>query len=163
MSSWFDDYGYAEVAPELLIGAVPLDAVDVGRLSHEGVDVVENLCEDAEYPPAHRRLVESALQGYGITELREPLVDFGGFEPAQLERAVSQVLAALEGDARVYLHCRAGWQRSAAVAAGVVALREDISIQDALQSVAARKPTADPLTHQRADLLAWHAARAHAE
>jgi predicted protein tyrosine phosphatase len=56
---------------------------------------------------------------------------------------------------RVYVHCRAGWQRSAAVAAGVVAMREELDIATALERVQLRKPSADPLPHQREDLQRW--------
>ena len=60
----------------------------------------------------------------------------------------------------MYLHCRAGWQRSATVAAAVIALREDLSLPQALAALRQRKPTAEPLPHQRADLLRWWRARA---
>jgi predicted protein tyrosine phosphatase len=53
------------------------------------------------------------------------------------------------------VHCRAGWQRSAAVAAGVVAIREGLEIDDALAAVKQRKPSAHPLPHQIRDLRAW--------
>ena len=55
----------------------------------------------------------------------------------------------------VYLHCRAGWQRSAAVAAGAIAIRDGIELDRALLQVQQLKPTADPLPHQREDLSRW--------
>jgi predicted protein tyrosine phosphatase len=61
----------------------------------------------------------------------------------------------LDDGHRVYVHCRAGWQRSAAVAAGVVAIRERVGIEAALDRVQERKPTARPLPHQREDLVWW--------
>src|SRR5207248_2493797 len=61
-----------------------------------------------------------------------------------------------------YLHCRAGWQRSAAVAAGVVALRDGLDIDEALDFVRRRKPSADPLPHQREDLRRWWLGRREA-
>jgi predicted protein tyrosine phosphatase len=66
----------------------------------------------------------------------------------------------LDHGVRTYLHCRAGWQRSAAVAAGVVALRDGIDIDEALDYVQSRKPSADPLPHQREDLKQWWNRRA---
>ena len=65
----------------------------------------------------------------------------------------------LDEGTRTYLHCRAGWQRSAAVAAGVVAVRTGREIDAALAYVQERKPSADPLPHQREDLRGWWAAR----
>jgi hypothetical protein len=69
------------------------------------------------------------------------------------------VNAWLDEGVRTYLHCRAGWQRSAAVAAGVVAVRTRREIEAALDYVQLRKPSADPLPHQREDLRRWWAAR----
>ena len=142
MSDWFERFGFAEVADGLLIGAYPLDADDVSRLSSAGVTCVFNLVQDTEYGAGQRRAVVVALREAGIAERRLELVDYGGLLPAQLERAAQAVLQWLEAGDRVYLHCRAGWQRSAAVAAGVVALRDQIGLSEALRRIAARKPSA---------------------
>src|SRR5205085_11865385 len=91
----------------------------------------------------------------GIEEKRISLVDFGNLPGGELDEAVATVLGWLKHDRRVYVHCRAGWQRSAAVAAGVVAIIEGIDIDDALDRVQQRKPSADPLPHQREDLRRW--------
>jgi predicted protein tyrosine phosphatase len=88
-------------------------------------------------------------------EQRQALVDYGGLPSTELDAAVNRVLEWLDAGHRVYLHCRAGWQRSAAVAAGVVAIRENLDIEDALGVVQQRKPSADPLPHQREDLAWW--------
>ncbi len=72
---------------------------------------------------------------------------------------MQQVLSWLDAGVRSYVHCRAGWQRSAAVAAGVVALRQGLDIDAALELVQARKPSAEPLPHQREDLRRWSEAR----
>ncbi|HEY8866572.1 MAG TPA: dual specificity protein phosphatase family protein [Solirubrobacteraceae bacterium] len=159
MSAWFDRFGFAEVLSNLLVGAYPVDAEDVGRLTTVGVESTYNLCEDAEYGDGGRPEAEAALAEAGIAERRLPLVDYGDLAAADLERAVTEVLAALGDGERVYLHCRAGWQRSAAVAAGVIALRERIGIEEALALLRERKPTAEPMPHQQAGLLAWFQAR----
>jgi protein-tyrosine phosphatase len=155
MSDWFERFGFTEVGDGLLIGARPLDAGDVAQVSGAGADVVYNLCEDREYPEGTRAELENALARAGLTERRLPLVDYGRLALPAIDRAVDEVLAELEAGRRVYLHCRAGWQRSAAVAAGVVAVREGLDIEPALAVVRSRKPTADPLEHQRDDLAAW--------
>jgi hypothetical protein len=49
------------------------------------------------------------------------------------------------------------------VAAAVIAVRIGVDIDDALAHVQARKPSADPLPHQREDLRRWWQERdAHA-
>jgi protein-tyrosine phosphatase len=87
------------------------------------------------------------------------LTDFGRLPPDRLESAVQRVVAWLREGSLCYVHCRAGWQRSAAVAAGAVAVYDGLGIGDALASVKRRKPSADPLPHQRDDLFRWWAER----
>ena len=65
------------------------------------------------------------------------------------------VRAWLADGERVYVHCRAGMQRSATVAAAIVALQEGVEPLEALRRVRERNPRANPLDHQRQDLLRW--------
>jgi len=159
VSSWFRSYGFADVLSNLLVGAYPLDERDVAMLAHMGVDRVLNLIEDEEYGPGEREAVLGAMEAAGIAEQRITLTDFGALPAEELETAVQAVNASLDHGERIYLHCRAGWQRSAAVAAGVVALREDMDVDRALEYVQVRKPTANPLPLQREDLRRWWDAR----
>ncbi len=160
MSQWFRSYGFAEVYDRLAIGAYPLDADDVGMLSGISVVRVLNLVQDDEYEPGEREAVAAAYAAAGIEEQRMDLVDFGHLPPELLERAVGTVLGWLDADDGVsYVHCRAGWQRSAAVAAGVVAVRAGLEIEDALDHIKRQKRSADPLPHQIRDLQAWWDAR----
>ena len=162
MSSWFRSYGFADVFEGLLIGAYPLDEADVSMLASLGIGRVLNLAEESEYQSGDREAVEAALDAAGIEEHRLPLPDYGGLPSGLIERAVQQVVDWLDEGKRVYLHCRAGWQRSAALAAGVVAIHEHMDIDEALALVQLRKPTADPLPHQREDLKRWWEERASA-
>jgi protein-tyrosine phosphatase len=159
MSNWFRSYGFADVFDGLLIGAYPLDPDDVSMLVWMGIERILNLVEDSEYRPGEREQAWAALAAAGIEEHRLSLTDYGGLPPEALEDAVQQVLRWLDDGKRVYLHCRAGWQRSAAVAAGVVAIRDGIDVDEALALVQVRKPSADPLPHQREDLRRWWDAR----
>jgi protein-tyrosine phosphatase len=155
VSAWFERFGFAEIADGLIVGAYPLDAEDVQALTDAGVTCVFNLVEDEEYSDGARAAAEAALAAAGIAERRLSVVDYGGLLPGQLERSTAAVLEWLAAGERVYLHCRAGWQRSAAVAAGVVALRDGVGLDAALESIRARKPSAEPLEHQRQDLEHW--------
>lgn len=161
MSDWFERYGFAEVADGLVVGAYPQDAHDVAALREERVTRVFNLVRDIEYEDEGGRDASAvALADAGIEEERIEIEDYGSLLPGQLERAVGVVGGWLEDGERVYLHCRAGWQRSAAVAAGVVAVRDGVGPDEALERIRERKPTAEPLRHQRADLSRWWEARA---
>lgn len=152
---WFRTYGFSGVLDGLTIGAYPLDQSDVQTLDWLGIERVLNLVEDAEYRRGERKVVQEALAATRIEERRLRLVDHGNISIAHLDAAVRVVEGWLDDGHRTYLHCRAGWQRSAAVAAGVVALRTGVGIDEALAHVQARKPSADPLPHQRDDLRRW--------
>jgi protein-tyrosine phosphatase len=160
MSDWFEHFSYAEVADDLLMGAYPQDADDVAELAGEGVTRVFNLVSDIEYEEEGARdATAAALEAAGIEEERLELVDYGGLLPGQIELGVRTVTAWLEEGERVYVHCRAGWQRSAAIAAAVVAVHDDVELDEALNRIRQRKPTANPLPHQRDDLVRWWSAR----
>jgi protein-tyrosine phosphatase len=155
MSNWFRAYGFADVDDNLLVGSYPLDDEDVRMLARMHIDRVLNLVEDDEYDPGDRERIVAAYEAAGIDEERMRLVDFGRIPPDLLEAAVQKVRAWLDEGHRVYVHCRAGWQRSPAVAAGVVAVRDQLDIEQALEQIQRRKPSAEPLPHQREDLLRW--------
>lgn len=155
VSAWFRTYGFADVLDNLLIGSYPLDAEDVALLQRAGVKRVLNLVEDGEYEPGERDVVIAAYAAAGIAERRVLFTDYAGLPADELEGAVSVVSGWLDQDGRTYLHCRAGWQRSPAIAAGVIAIREGIDVDEALAYVHERKPSADPLPQQREDLRRW--------
>ena len=155
MSGWFRSYGFEQVYPDLIVGAFPLDRDDVAVLHRLGIERVLNLVQDAEYDAGAREEIVRAYAEAGIVEQRMHLVDFGRLPAERIDAAVDRLLGWLAEGHRAYVHCRAGWQRSASVAAGVVAVSEGISIAEALVWINRRKPTADPLPHQREDLAAW--------
>jgi protein-tyrosine phosphatase len=156
---WFRTYGFADVVDGLLIGCYPLDREDVAMLDWAGVRHVLNLVEDGEYKPGERAEVEQTLAELGIEERRLPFPDYGGLPPGLIDSAVAVLGEWLESGETTYVHCRAGWQRSAAIAAALVAVREGTDIDQAIAQVQVRKPSADPLPHQRDDLWRWWRSR----
>lgn len=160
VSRWFRRYGFAEVDDRLVAGAYPLDADDVDVLASLSVNHVLNLARDDEYRPGQHEAVAAAYAATGIGERRLGVTDYGHLPPELLEAAVTIIVGWLEQPSgATYVHCRAGWQRSAAVAAGVVAVREGLKMDEALDAVRRRKPSADPLPHQVRDLHVWWDAR----
>lgn len=155
MSSWFRSYGFVDVQEGLVVGCYPLDAGDVAMLQWAAVDRILNLVEDEEYGPGEREAVEKALAEVGIEERRLPFPDFAGLPPDQIDRAVAIIGDWLAEGHRAYVHCRAGWQRSPAIAAALLAVRDGSDIDEALAAVRSRKPLADPLPHQQEDLRQW--------
>jgi protein-tyrosine phosphatase len=155
VSEWFERFGRAEVADGLVSGSCPCDAGDVAALAGDGMTRVMNLCEDAEYEEGDREAVAAAYAARSIIEDRVPVVDYGNLPPGAIELAAEQVADWLRAGDRVYVHCRAGWQRSAVVAAAGLALRDGIDPEEALARIKRRKPSSDPLPHQLQDLRRW--------
>jgi len=156
MSDWFEHFGFAEIGDDLLMGAYPQDADDVAALAEAGVTAVFNLVQDVEYELQDGRdACAAALAQAGIREERVEVVDYGNLLPGHIELAARTVLAWLDEGERVYVHCRAGMQRSAVVSAAIVALHEGLEPLEALDRVRARNARANPLSHQRQDLLRW--------
>lgn len=159
MSDWFERYWFAEVADGLLTGAQPLDAEDAAWLREAGVTAVYSLCAEDEYADGELEGAIGALQAAGMWLGGVPTIDFGNLLPGALERASEEVAELLDEGQRVYLHCRAGLQRSAVVAAAVLARRDGLEPADALRAIRRRKRDAEPLPHQVEDLERWWEAR----
>src|SRR6266516_2462390 len=101
---------YARLDDALLAGRMPVSAGHIDALAAEGVSAVINLCEDREYWDGEREVVVEACRRHGIDEHRLPVID-GATVPADvLDRAVATAAAGT-----VYVHCRGGRERSAAV------------------------------------------------
>lgn len=155
VSRWFTEYGWGEVAPGLWTGAYPQDAADVDVLVAGGVTTVVNLCADEEYRPGARAAVTAAYAAAGVVEHRLTSADYGNLAPELLTAGAQTVGAALDAGEQVYLHCRAGWQRSATVAAATLVARGGTDPREALDAISRRRPVARPMDHQVADLIAW--------
>ena len=160
MSRWFRRYGFADVYDGLVVGAIPLDTEDVRTLDWIGVTRVLNLVADKEYVDGSRPIVTMALSDAGIHEHRVPIADFGSLPEAALEEATTVVNRWLDEGVTVYVHCRAGWQRSAAVAAGIrCAIRERVDVDRPYGWCSPGARAANPLPHQRDDLRRWWSIR----
>jgi atypical dual specificity phosphatase len=160
VSDWFERYGFGAIDGQLLTGALPSDARDVAALRAAGVTAVLNLCQEAEYEDGERAGVEAAYAEAGISEQRFESIDFGHLLPGLLEQVSDAALALMGEGEVVYLHCRAGWQRSATVAAATIARRDDLLPDAALGVVKRARPASEPLGHQLEDLWRWWRARA---
>ncbi len=155
MSAWFRTYGFAEILDTLVIGAYPRDAEDAEMLERVEIQRVLNLVDEREYERGERLAVQTFYIDAGIEEQRISFEDFGNLPPDELEAAVQTVLGFVHDGLRCYLHCRAGQQRSAIVATGVVAIEQHLDLPDALRWIKERRPTANPLEHQLRDLAWW--------
>ena len=143
---------YHRLGDRLLAGAMPFRADHVAALRAEGVTAVVNLCQEREYWDGERELITSAYREHGMVELHLPVID-GSTVPAEV---LDAAVAIADGHI-VYVHCRGGRERSATVAAALLARIEGLPIDRALDLAKERRPTFAPLAWQVNALRAWAA------
>jgi atypical dual specificity phosphatase len=141
---------YSRLTDHLLAGPMPHTREHVEALRDEGVVVVVNLCEEREYWDGERETVIEAYRDAGIRELHLPVKD-GSTVPHDV------IDAAVEGMQHgvVYVHCRGGRERSATVATALLAVKDGIPIDEALERARAGRPIFQPLPWQLDGLQAW--------
>jgi atypical dual specificity phosphatase len=141
---------YTRLHDSLLAGRMPVSELHVAALRDEGVTAVINLCEDREYWDGERDAVAAACAGAGIAEHRLPVIDGGTVPTDVLERAVEAA-----ADGIVYVHCRGGRERSAAVAIALLAARSGSSFEDAHDLALSLRPGFRPLPWQVDGVRSW--------
>jgi protein-tyrosine phosphatase len=114
------------------------------------VTAVINLCEDREYWDGERAVVAGACERAGITEHRLPVIDGATVPAAVLEEAVE-----VAGEGVVYVHCRGGRERSAAVAIALLAASDCSSVEDAHARAVSIRPGFKPLPWQVDGVRSW--------
>ena len=149
------EFAYARLSDSLLAGRMPYAGEHVRRLAGDGVTDVVNLCRDVEYWEGERAAVELAYRETGIAEHRLAVSD-GGTVPA---RILDQAAAIAAAGRVVYVHCRGGRERSAAVSVGLLALALGVPADEALKLARSSWPVFQPLDWQLAAVRAWVASR----
>jgi|CXWL01.1.fsa_nt_gi ADP-ribosyl-[dinitrogen reductase] hydrolase len=153
------------VTDRLLAGRNPLTELDARELAAAGVTHVLDLREDSEWAPDARHGAEAvdALARLGIERRSVPIRDTDSSSHAALDEAVGFLRTALEPSARtadgrptrVYVHCRAGVERTGSILAAYVARAEHLSVDDAVAQLRAAAPQIQPLPWQLDAVRAW--------
>jgi protein tyrosine phosphatase (PTP) superfamily phosphohydrolase (DUF442 family) len=145
----------------LLAGRNPLTAVDVDRLLALGVTNVLDLREEMEWlPPRFGAEAVAALQARGVQRLHLPVADTRGPSPEQFDAACEFLKQAEQRPgARVYVHCRGGWERTAAVLIAYYVRRDGLPWRDALRWLQGQRDKFRLWPEQEAAVRAWTAAR----
>ncbi len=138
------------VAPNLFAGRNPLSKSDVRELADLGITHYLDLREAHEY--AAPRLGQEALdtlQERGIVRLHLPIVDATAPEDDHFNAATDFLRQTLSTPTnRVYISCRAGWGRTAAILLAYYALTHGVNYNEAFAALRAGRPTLEPLAHQ---------------
>ena len=152
------DFVHWKVTPRLFAGRNPLSEQDVLELAALGVTHVLDLRQDEEWSgPAHERpgsvhgkdAVE-AMARHGLERKSVPIPDFAPPRLADFAAAVAwleEVLA--RGRTHVYVHCRAGIERSGTILAAWLAWQEGLDVDRAVVHLRKHGWPAAPLREQR--------------
>jgi atypical dual specificity phosphatase len=144
---WIEDW--------LLAGRNPLTVLDVELLQALGITHVLELREEKEWwrPRFGTEAVE-ALEGWDRLHL--PVVDTHAPSPEQFEAACA-FLSSVEREpgARVYVHCRAGRERTASILTAYYARRSGRPWQEMLRQLRRRRPEFGLWPEQEAAVRDW--------
>ena len=142
-------------------GRNPLSTRDVASLRAAGITHVLDLREEAEWTlPRFGGAAIEAMAKLGIQRMHLPVVDMGAPEPLDFDRAVAWIEKALaQSNARVFLHCRAGMERTAAIAIAFWVAREGISYDAAFRNLKGKRAIFKPLPAQERAVKEWMAGR----
>lgn len=147
-----------EAGEGLLAGRNPLTGADVTELLDRGVTAVLDLRQEKEWtrPGVYGRDAVATLAWCGVERLNLPVPDAGVPRGDDLERACAFLDEQLaEPGNTVYVHCRAGRERTAAVLAAHVARRHGLGYSEALERIRAAGCPAYPLAEQERAVRKW--------
>ena len=142
-------------------GRNPLSARDVATLRAAGITHVLDLREESEWAaPRFGAGAVAAMERFGIARQHLPIVDTSAPSASDLDAAVAWIERALaQPDAKIFLHCRAGMERTAAIAIAFWVAREGISYDAAFRNLQGKRALFQPLPAQERAVRAWMSAR----
>src|SRR5262249_6017467 len=135
----------------------PLTARDVQLLAAEGVTHVLDLREEHEWsPPKAGREALQAMERFGMKRLNVPVEDATAPSTADLNAACRFIDEALQDpEARVFVHCRGGRERTAAVLVCHYARRHGVPWNEALAALRKGRPELRLLRDQERAVREW--------
>ena len=150
-------FSWDEIAPGVHAGRAPIFRRDVWRLRARGVTHILDLRETLEWDEPGRRggSAIAEIDVLGMSRLQVAIRDMGTPRPDHLDEAVAYMDAALHLGGSVYVHCRAGVQRTGAIAAAWYARQQRCSIDEAVTRLRDRRPDFEPMVFQVAAARDW--------
>jgi ADP-ribosyl-[dinitrogen reductase] hydrolase len=150
-------FTWDEIAPGVHAGRAPLFRRDVWRLRAHGITHILDLRETLEWDGPGRRgdSAIAEIDTLGLARLQVAIRDMGTPRSADLDQAVAFMDAALHLGGAVYVHCRAGVQRTGAIAAAWFARQQRCSIEEAVERLRERRPDFEPMVFQVTAARRW--------
>jgi ADP-ribosyl-[dinitrogen reductase] hydrolase len=154
----------SEVAPRVYAGRAPLFRDEVNDLLALGVTHILDLREEDEWrgDGQHGKTAIAELTRVGLPRLAVPVGDAHPPTSDDIDRSLDFIETGLHLGGTIYVHCRAGRERTAAIVTCWHARARGCSIREALEELRARRPLFRPLSTQVAAGEAWLARRSRA-
>jgi len=131
--------------------------MDVETLADQGITHILDLREPDEWalPRIGAEAVE-AIERNGLHRLNVPVTDMGAPTPQSLDIACRFLEEAVKDETSlVYIHCRAGIERTGAVLVAYYARRHGVSYGAALDQLRKGRPCLAPMPHQERAVRQW--------
>jgi len=145
------------IGPGVFAGPAPLFRRDIWQLRALEVTHILDLRGDDEWGGTSGRGVAAVEEvgRFGLNRLSVAMPDMSVPRARDLDHAAGYIEAALHLGGTVYVHCRAGQQRTAAVMVGWAARARGCSGAEALAELRKRRSLFAPLPDQLAAVDAW--------
>eukprot|EP01118_Nematostelium_gracile_P018419 TRINITY_DN8176_c0_g1_i1.p1 TRINITY_DN8176_c0_g1~~TRINITY_DN8176_c0_g1_i1.p1 ORF type:complete len:119 (-),score=23.63 TRINITY_DN8176_c0_g1_i1:85-441(-) len=89
-----------------------------------------------------------AYKRFGMEQLRLPVLDYTAPDLIQIERALDFISKYEQRGERVYVHCKAGRGRSAAVVAAWIMVKQNVSQSEAQKTLSRIRPAVSKHLHK---------------
>lgn len=145
------------VTPRIMAGRNPLSARDVAWMKSQGITHILDLREAREWKaPKFGHVALEAIEKRGIQRLHLEVWDMNAPKRQTFEAACRFIEEALlQPEARVYVHCRAGMERTAAILIAYYAKAHGVSYDQALGELKKGRPILTPLPPQEQATRCW--------
>jgi ADP-ribosyl-[dinitrogen reductase] hydrolase len=145
------------VTDRILAGRNPLTGRDMELLCGMGITHVLDLRESREWAgPKFGIEALDEVERLGLQRLHVPVCDTKPPTSEDLDHAYRFLEATLtKENARVYVHCRAGMERTAAILVAYYARHNGVSYEEALAFVKRGRPVLGPLPDQEKVVRRW--------
>lgn len=150
-------FEFCQVGERIFAGRNPLTEHDIWTLRQAGVTHFLDLRDAKEWQQPRKGWdALYAIEEQGLSRLHLPLPDQTAPSLILLDRACEYLEATLaEPEARIYVHCRAGQERTGAVLTAWYAKRHNCSFEEALGELQKSRRLLQPLPNQEKAVRAW--------
>jgi protein-tyrosine phosphatase len=150
-------FEFSRIDERLLAGRNPLTGADIARLLQEGVTHLLDLREPKEWQsPRFGEEALEAIERNGLVRCHVQIVDGGAPEPEDFERCLTFLAEVwATPSTQVYVHCRAGWERTAVILIAWYAVLENLSYDVVLRRLQEYRPLLQPLHWQEEATRNW--------